>query len=381
MDDVPALEKVEFLPASERSRFSMLLWYANGETRRYDAPGDFGNEDVVRWLDNTFTDKIFRNGKISNNVYAESTWLSRNFPDPHPGIEFINGAGIFAVELYHKSYPVGEFKYRDGTEIFILQDHDDENFGVGHIHDLDPANPMYLFDKKQKIAKTLPAQYQETPVYCYPVCGGFSEGLLMVSTMGELNLQYHHNRSACAGLWGWLDTDFNAVIEPKYVYAMNFWNGRAIVCKGEWATVEKDGKLQYWCENEGWGVIDQQERELVPCRFDELYEIDGTDRLYFVHEGGWKDGHFAIYDVQEQKVILELDFDFDMGYMFNECFVADGDILVFVDHLPGKGEDLIYAYDLHNKKYIAYAESYTERTLNGESKVVVNKDGQDIIVF
>ena len=30
---------------------------------------------------------------------------------------------------------------------------------------------------------------------------------------------------------------------------------------------------------------------------------------------------------------------------------------------------------------VAYAESYTERTLNGESKVVVNKDGQDIIVF
>lgn len=111
MDDVPALEKVEFLPASEHSRFSMLLWYANGETRRYDAPGDFGKEDVVRWLDNSFTDKIFRNGKISNNVYAQSTWLSRNYPDPHPGIEFINGAGIFAVELYHNSYPVGEFEY------------------------------------------------------------------------------------------------------------------------------------------------------------------------------------------------------------------------------------------------------------------------------
>ena len=111
MDDVPALEKVEFLPASEASRFSMLLWYANGEKRRYDAHGEFGNEEVVTWLSNTFTDKIFRNGRISDNVYAESTWLSRNYPDPHPGIEFINGAGIFAVELYHNSYPVGEFEY------------------------------------------------------------------------------------------------------------------------------------------------------------------------------------------------------------------------------------------------------------------------------
>lgn len=382
MDDVPALKKVEFLPASERSRFSMLLWYANGETRRYDASGDFGNEDVVTWLGNTFTDKIFRNGKISNNVYAQSTWLSRNYPDPHPGIEFINGAGVFAVELYHNSYPIGEFNYRDGTEIFILQEHGgDEPFGVGHIHDMDPANPLYLFDKEKKIAKTLPAQYQETPVLCYPFCGGYSEGLLMVSTMGELDLQYHHNRYPCAGMWGWLNSDLQTVIEPKYVYAMNFWNGRAIVCKGEWGTVEKDGKLQYWCENEGWGVIDQQEQEIVPCRFDELYEIDDTDRLYLVHEGGWNDGHYAVFDVQEQKGILVLDFNFDLGYMFNECFVAEGDILVFMDHLPGKGEDLIYAYDLHGKKFVAYAESYTERTLNGESKVVVNKDGQDIIVF
>jgi hypothetical protein len=100
-----------------------------------------------------------------------------------------------------------------------------------------------------------------------------------------------------------------------------------------------------------------------------------------VHEGGWNDGHYAVFDVQEQKVILVLDFNFDLGYMFNECFVAEGDILVFMDHLPGKGEDLIYAYDLHDKKFVVYAESYTERTLNGESKVVVNKDGQDIIVF
>ena len=335
---------------------------------------------------------MFRNGRIADPVSPEEHRLFRAYPRNYPGIEFINGAAISAVELYHNSYPLGEFKYRDGREVFILQDFDQEEpFAVGRINDLDPANPLYLFDKEKKIAKTIPAQYQDTPIICYPFCGGFSEGLLMVSTMGELDLQYHHNRYACAGMWGWLDTDLQTIIEPKYVYAMNFWNGRAIVCKGEWTTVEKDGKLQYWCENEGWGVIDQQERELVPCRFDELYEIDGTDRLYFVREtvqGGGGDGHFtridshyAIYDVQEQKVILELDFDFDMGYMFNECFVADGDILVFVDHLPGKGEDLIYAYDLHNKKFIAYAESYTERTLNGESKVVVNKDGQDIIVF
>lgn len=377
MDEIPALKDVEFLSEA----YSMRLTFENDEIRRYDVPGNLGGNAVIKWRDATFTDKIFRNGRIADPISVEQKWLCRKYAQNYQGIEFINGAYISAVELYHDSYPVDEFEYQDGTEIFILQDYDEEDFAVGHIRGLDPSNPMYLFDKKNKIAKTLPAQYQETPVYCYPFCGGFSEGLLMVSTMGELDLQYHHNRRSCAGMWGWLDSNLQTVIEPKYVYAMNFRNGRAIVCKGEWTTTQKDSKLQYWCENEGWGVINQQEQELVPCQFDELYEIDGTDRLYFVHEGGWKDGHYAIYDVQEQKIILGLDFDFDMGYMFNECFVADGDILVFMDHLPGKGEDLIYAYDLHNKKFVAYAESYTERTLNGESKIVVNKDGQDIIVF
>ena len=382
MDEIPALQKIEFLPSSEIARLSMLLTFAGGEVRRYNVPGDFGDDEVFRWLDKTFTEKMFRSGRIADPISPEENGLFLSYPRNYPGVEFINGAAISAVELYHNSYPVGEFKYRDGREVFVLQDYDqEESFAVGHINNLDPANPLYLFDKENCIAKTIPVQYQDTPIICYPFCGGFSEGLLMVSTMGELDLQYHHNRSSCAGMWGWLDTDFNTVIEPKYVYAMNFWNGRAIVCKGEWATVEKDGKLQYWCENEGWGVIDQQGQEIVPCQFDELYEIDGTDRLYLVHEGGWNDGHYAVFDVQEQKVILVLDFNFDLGYMFNECFVAEGDILVFMDHLPGKGEDLIYAYDLHDKKFVVYAESYTERTLNGESKVVVNKDGQDIIVF
>lgn len=100
-----------------------------------------------------------------------------------------------------------------------------------------------------------------------------------------------------------------------------------------------------------------------------------------MHEGGWKTGHYSIYDSKEKTIILELDFDFDIGYMFNECFLADNGLLVFVDHQPGEGLDYLYAYDLSNKKYVAYKAEYTERTLDGESKVVVNKDGQDIIVF
>lgn len=380
-DDIPDLEQVEFLPPSERSRFSMLLQFKNGETRRYDAPGDFGSGDPVKWRDETFTDKIFRNGRICDTLCTEREMFYWRYPQNYPGVEFINGASVPTVELYHNSYPVGKFRYREGAEIFIYNENEEDDFCIGRIRDLDPTDPLYLLDTKTKIATALPQEYQGTPIICYPFCGGYSEGLVMVSTMGKLDLQYHHNRRACAGMWGWLDTELKTVIAPQYVYALNFVNGRAIVCKGEWDVVEKKGGQQYWCENEQWGVIDQQGNEIVPCKFDELYEIDDTDRLYFVHEGGWKSGHYSIYDTQEKRVILELDFDFDIGYMFNECFVAEGDVLVFVDHLPGEGEDLIYAYDLHQKKYVAYKESYKERTYNGQKKVVVNKDGKDIIVF
>lgn len=53
-------------------------------------------------------------------------------------------------------------------------------------------------------------------------------------------------------------------------------------------------------------------------------------------------------DVNEQCVILKLDFTFDMGYMFNECFVAEGN-LVFINHVPDESTDYIYVYGLNEK--------------------------------
>ena len=382
MDQVPALKQAAFLQPNTLSRFSMLLTFDNGETRRYDAPNISGSEEVVSWCDNSFTDKIFQNGRIADHIHREDHILYSRFQNRYQGVEFINGASISTVELYHSSYPVGQFPYRDDADVFSLQGSSSSPpFFVGHIRNMDPADPLYLFDREKRIAKTLPAQYQDTPIVCYPFCGGYSEGLLMVSTMGEVPLAYYHDRSGCAGMWGWLDTDLHTVIAPQYVFALNFQNGKAIVCKGEWCTTEKNGSLQYWCEQEAWGVIDPSGQEIIPCQFDALYEIEGSERLYLVHSGGWENGHSQIYDITEHRIILELDFPFDIVYIFNECFVTDDDILVFLTHLPGKGEDVLYAYDLQEKKYTIYAESYTERTFNGQSKVTVNVDGQEIILF
>ena len=381
-NDVPKIASVDFLPPSEVCRYSLRVVFENGEIKRYNLDGDFGDKEVTNYQRKVMTDKIFANGRVVDHIPMPDWMGYRHYAERGQGIEFINGASISALEIYYNGYPIEKFNYT-GMNAFVRQsDYDESGFAVGHISNLDPQNPDYLLDKNTMTAMVIREKYQQTPVGIYPFYGGCSEGLVMVSEMGEVDLQYHHNRGPCAGVWGWLDTNLNVVIEPKYVYAMNFWNGRAMVCKGEWSTkTTEDGKEQYWCENEQWGVIDRNENEIVPCRFDEIYEIDDTDRLYFVHEGGWENGHYAIYDIKENAIILVLDFDFDMGYMFNECTVTDDNILVFDEHVPGEEKDLIYAYDLVGKAWIAHGDELTGRTLNGETRSVVHKDGKDIIIF
>ena len=394
LNEYPLLDKVEFLPPSDIAHFSVRLVFRNGEVRRYDFREDMSNdaqnegevderlqENLVIIDGKCFTDKIFHHGFIADHVDMPE-WIGyRRYPERGQGIVFFNGYGISTAELYFNSYPIEKFNYSRMGNVHVSQfDYYDDGFGVGRIYNLDPQNPLYLLDKNTYTAITLPEKYQNTQIGIVPFYGGYSEGRVMVSLLGDIDLQYHHNRRGCAGMWGWLDNKLSEVIPPQYIFAMNFEGGRAIVCKGEWAVNEKD---KYWCEDERWGVIDLNGNEVIPCKFDELYEIGGTDRLYFIHEGGWDNGHYGIFDIVEQAVILELDFDFDMGYMFNECFVAEKDILVFDEHLPGEGKDLITAYDLHVKKYLLHQKENTDRTYNGEKTLTVKNEetGMDVIVF
>ncbi|MBQ8536453.1 MAG: WG repeat-containing protein [Clostridia bacterium] len=256
----------------------------------------------------------------------------------------------------------------------FIRDGNDDGFGCGTIND---DGHLYLIDENDQEAYLLPDCYANTHICLYPSCGGYRDGLIMVSLLGELDLQYHHNLYAASGLWGWIDLEGNEVISPQYVYAMHFWNGRAVVCRGKWS-VDENGR--YWCENEQWGIIDQLNNEIVPCQYDELFEIDDTEQYVLCHKDGWKDGCNCIYDIERQQEILDLDFDFDNGYMFNSCFYTDGCIF-FDEHIPGGGIDYIYVYSVVKGEWIAYREPYTEREYNGQKKMVVQKDGKDIIIF
>lgn len=380
IDDVPLLDKVDFLPPSQTSRFAIKLFFKNGEVRRYDVTDVGGEGPVVSVRGKTITDKIFQHGRVTDHL-EKPEWMGyRNYPERGQGVEFINGLSFSTVELYHDSYPIERFDYSRLDAFVVQDDYSEDGFAVGRFSNMDPRNPLYLLDRNTMTATELPEEYQNTPIVLYHFCGGYSEGRVMVSLLGDIDLQYHHNFRDCAGKWGWLDKDLKEVIPAKYIYAMNFENGTAIVCEGEWSI---DQGNRYWCDNERWGVIDRDGKEIVPCQFDELYHVQRTQRLYLVHTGGWEKGHYAVFDVNEQAIILDLDFDFDMGYMFNECYVEDGDILVFDEHLAGEGKDLITAYDLKQKKYLLHLEENRDRTYNGKSTLTVkNKQtGDDIIVF
>ncbi len=267
-----------------------------------------------------------------------------------------------------------EIKIQNMDDVFIKQGDFVDGYCLGTIEGYDG---LYLICQETKSAKRLPEEYQNTPICLIPDCGGYSNGLIMVSKMGEMRLAYYHHKSGCAGLWGWIDKDFNIVIECQYIFAENFYDGKATVSTGKWIQLE-DGRYDW--EDEAWGIIDIHGEVIVPCKYDELYQVDNSDNLYLVHKGGWENGNYCIVDSDTNEEILQLDFDFDASYMFNEMYVSE-DNLVFVNHLPGEGKDLIYIYNMTSKTFLAHGFPYTDRTLNGEKRVVVNNDGQDIIVF
>lgn len=63
------------------------------------------------------------------------------------------------------------------------------------------------------------------------------------------------------GKWGFINSNGEIVIEPKYVYAVGFWEGG-----GEHSVVARyvDEKLR-------WGVIDLNGVEVIPCIYPALY--------------------------------------------------------------------------------------------------------------
>ena len=276
LDNIPSVTSIKFPTADEDERFVMKLDFANGERRKFYLPVSWDDE-VITYNSYVFTDKIWSSAKISAIRQKPLTIQYNRYNECGQGIDFLNGFSLSAIRCYLESVPyfddkTTEIKFKALHKFSVSKYDYENNYAVDYVSEF---SCLCLIDKNKQIIKKLPDEYQKTQLYIYPPCGGINDGLIMVNTLGEIDLQYYHNLNGCAGMWGWIDVNLNIVIEPKYIFAYHFYDNKALVCKGEWTINEEN---LYWCDDEKWGMIDKSENEIVPFIFDELSFIKGTER-------------------------------------------------------------------------------------------------------
>ena len=87
------------------------------------------------------------------------------------------------------------------------------------------------------------------------------------------------------GIWGYATADGEEIVKPQYLYAEDFKNGVARVCRGVWENGEqpKDNDGYYEPEQTLWGLIDKSGREVIPCRhYSDLQPVEGGK--YYIAE-------------------------------------------------------------------------------------------------
>lgn len=241
------------------------------------------------------------------------------------------------------------------TKVRIWNEFED-GYGVGYLDDIGPG--LYLVNYNNLTARRLPDEYQKTQMYwCSPTVGGLDDsGMIMVNVMGEVPLSGYHDCSGASGMWGWIDKDFNVVIEPQFIFAYPFGeDGRAIVCRGTWT--EKNGG--YWSYDEQWGVIDTVGREVVPCVWDDQIHFGDADENYIVVKDGhydnnrvWHHGIWNVIEIETGNVVFASDQEKTGDYL-RYSGVEHGYLTITTEDCEKE-----YLYDLENKKYLFKDKSY-----------------------
>ena len=198
--------------------------------------------------------------------------------------------------------------------------------------------------KETKIASDLNHKYQEVGELC--------EGMCKVSTLklDLMDLAYHSDYSEIAGTWGYIDENGNEIVSPQYIYANDFEDGIAIVCKGKWTIDKKwDNEYntgRYWTEEELWGAIDKTGKEVIPCMFDEIKNFWDTTEVFMAHYGGWKIGKWGVIS-RTGEWLVEPIFE-DLGYEYKDGLFA----FYQEDKWSDPDNVLVGVYDLKQHKVI-----------------------------
>lgn len=185
----------------------------------------------------------------------------------------------------------------------------------------------------------------------YQEIAEYYEGMCRVSTL-KPNLAYHSDYDEIAGIWGFINEKGEEVIAPQYIYAYDFKEGIAIVCKGKW-TIDKKWDNKYnqgrcWTETELWGAIDKDGNEVIPFIFDELKYFYDINEAFIVHYGGWEKGKWGVIDKRGKWLAEPIFEDID-------CEFFDGMFAFYKDNCDGCVNDddvRLGIYDTNQQKII-----------------------------
>ena len=204
-------------------------------------------------------------------------------------------------------------------------------FAVVSIWDKENNENKWIFIDKDGYEYSFKNQNNSEKCKNYKVVCDNCDGMFRVSNLdmggfwGFMSLAFHSDYDSNAGIWGYADSNGNEIISPQYIYAFDFENGLALVCKGEWTKDKKwDNKHnsgKYWTETELWGMIDKTGKEIIPCKFDEIkyFSFSETSNYLQAHYGGWKEGKWGIINYFGEWVVEPI-FE-DLGYeIFNDDY-------------------------------------------------------------
>jgi hypothetical protein len=431
IDIVPPITTVEFLAPKATQRFAVKVVFENGEVKKFTLPiksQDEANE-VITLKGYSFTDKIWRNGRLSADRQRHTEAMFEAFEHYGQGIDFINGYSLGKVRLYHDSTPYYEpaacdetvfenddlkiVKFAEWKTCSLYRVADDLNsdgasectykvllpgggaFNVGGISTFARADGMratgiefsYMGSFQDGVARVavddfgygyikpdltfaIPPKYsyakdfsegyavattasgyrviidkdgrewdfaRELSSKRYKNICACSEGMFRASVIDEFNfvtrnfrLAYHHDDDCNMGIWGFVNTQGVEVIAPQYIFAYDFEDGMALVCKGKWEYKdrwdERENTGGWWSDEMLWGFIDKEGNEVIPCKYDEIQffqKDNGFEHVteYFqVHFGGYPDGKWCIIDRQGQLMDETYFEDVDCTVSKDGCF-------------------------------------------------------------
>ncbi len=214
--------------------------------------------------------------------------------------------------------------------------------------------------------------------------GLFSEGLCKVSIIPPKHMKpvYYSEYDDTVGNWGFINESGKIVIEPQYIYADDFENGIAIVCKGE---LQKDASGGYWAKTALWGGIDRDGKEVIPFIFDEIKYFYDTPGIYMAHIGGWKEGNWGVIDDRGNWLVEPIFDEIDYEYV-------DGLFTFYTGEIASNGESFVGVYDLNAQKVLleprftdislykdgTIAATFFDPNLGREVEMLLDRKGKEL---